>query len=244
MPDNDYRDLRESLSQARACLQDLMIMGETHIDLPASENVSNSCTLGTDAHCHLDGRACGPETLDDIRAELENCTRCPLCKGRSSIVFGQGTPRAELVFVGEAPGGEENQGGEPFTGEAGRLLDRMLFAMGLRRDEVYLCNVQKCQPPGNREPKAEEAAVCAPYLKRQLAAISPRIVVALGRFAARTMLEEETPLERLRGHWHRYEGIDLMPSFHPSHLLRNPASKHEAWEDLKMVMKKLREQGG
>ena len=157
------------------------------------------------------------------------------------MVFGVGNPRARVVFVGEAPGREEDEKGEPFVGEAGRLLDRILFAMGLTREEVYICNVEKCRPPGNRDPSPEEIAACEPFLKRQLAAIRPQLIVTLGRFAAQTLLREATPIGRLRGCWREYQGIPLMPTYHPAFLLRNPSGKREVWEDMKQVMARLRE---
>ncbi len=184
----------------------------------------------------------GGETLDDIRADLGDCQRCPLAETRDRIVFGRGNPRARVVFVGEAPGREENLQGLPFVGEAGQLLDRILFAMGLDREEVYICNVGKCRPPGNRDPLPEEVAACEPFLKRQLAAIRPQLLVALGRCSAQTLLRDRTPINRLRGHWREYEGIPLMPTFHPAYLLRNPGGKKEVWEDMKQVMQRLREE--
>jgi DNA polymerase len=144
------------------------------------------------------------------------------------------------VLVGEAPGREEDKQGMPFVGEAGRLLDRMLFAMGLGREDVYICNVLKCRPPGNRDPQSEEIAACEPFLIRQLAAIRPRVIVGMGRFAVQTLLREKQAVSRLRGQWREYEGIPLMPTYHPAYLLRNPASKREVWEDLKQVMGRLR----
>lgn len=182
---------------------------------------------------------CRPERLDEVRADLGDCQRCPLCRGRRKIVFGVGNPAAAVVFVGEAPGREEDEIGEPFVGEAGRLLDRILFAMGLERSQVYICNVIKCRPPGNRDPAPEEIAACEPFLKRQLAAIRPQLIVTLGRFATQTLLRDETPISRLRGSWREYEGIPLLPTFHPAYLLRNPAEKREVWEDMKQVMQRL-----
>ncbi|MBE0598113.1 MAG: uracil-DNA glycosylase [Desulfuromonadales bacterium] len=184
---------------------------------------------------------CRRETLEEIRAELEECRRCQLCTGRRTIVFGVGNPQARLVFVGEAPGREEDEKGEPFVGEAGRLLDRILFAMGLRREQVYICNVEKCRPPANRDPLPEEIAACEPYLQRQLAAIGPQVIVTLGKFAAQTLLRDEAPISRLRGHWRQYQGVALMPTYHPAFLLRNPAAKREVWEDMKQVLQRLRE---
>jgi DNA polymerase len=157
------------------------------------------------------------------------------------VVFGVGNPKARLVLVGEAPGREEDEKGEPFVGEAGRLLDRILFAMGLSRDEVYICNVLKCRPPNNRDPEPDEVAMCEPFLIRQLAAIRPQMIVALGRFAIQTLLQSKAPISKLRGTWQQYQGIPLMPTYHPAYLLRNPNGKREVWADMKLVVERLRE---
>jgi uracil-DNA glycosylase family 4 len=183
-------------------------------------------------------------TLDEIRRELGDCQRCKLCSTRKNIVFGSGNPRAELVFVGEGPGENEDLQGVPFVGAAGELLTKMIEAMGFRRDDVYICNVVKCRPPGNRNPEPEEIASCEPFLRAQLAAIQPKVVVALGKFAAQTLLRDSTAITRLRGNWRTYEGIQLMPTFHPAYLLRSPAEKRKAWEDLQAVMKVLGKQPG
>jgi DNA polymerase len=177
--------------------------------------------------------------LDDIRRELGDCRRCKLCDGRKQIVFGSGNPRARLVFVGEGPGAEEDVQGLPFVGAAGQLLTKMIQAMGLRRDDVYICNVVKCRPPGNRNPEPDEIAACEPFLRAQLQSIQPEVVVALGKFAAQTLLRDSTPITRLRGQWRTYQGMRLMPTFHPAYLLRNPAEKKPCWEDLKAVMAAL-----
>jgi uracil-DNA glycosylase len=176
------------------------------------------------------------KTLDDIRRELGDCRRCKLCSGRKQIVFGSGSPKARLVFVGEGPGAEEDAQGLPFVGAAGQLLTKMISAMGLRREDVYICNVVKCRPPGNRNPEPDEIAACEPFLRAQLQSIGPEVVVALGKFAAQTLLREGTPITRLRGQWRTYQGMKLMPTFHPAYLLRNPAEKKPCWEDLKAVM--------
>lgn len=178
----------------------------------------------------------GRRTLDEVRRELGDCRRCKLCAGRKQIVFGSGNPKARLVFVGEGPGAEEDAQGLPFVGAAGQLLTKMIAAMGLKRDDVYICNVVKCRPPGNRNPEPDEIAACEPFLRAQLEAIGPEVVVALGKFAAQTLLREATPITRLRGHWRTYQGMKLMPTFHPAYLLRNPAEKKPCWEDLKAVM--------
>jgi uracil-DNA glycosylase len=175
-------------------------------------------------------------TLEDIRRVLGDCRRCKLCQGRKQIVFGSGNPRARLAFVGEGPGAEEDAQGLPFVGAAGQLLTKMVQAMGLRRDDVYICNVVKCRPPGNRNPEPDEIEACEPFLRAQLQSIGPEVVVALGKFAAQTLLRESTPITRLRGQWRTYQGMKLMPTFHPAYLLRNPAEKKPCWEDLKAVM--------
>lgn len=179
------------------------------------------------------------ETLDEVRRELGECTRCKLCNGRTQIVFGSGNPKAELVFVGEGPGEEEDKQGIPFVGAAGQLLTKMIEAMKFSRDTVYICNVVKCRPPGNRNPEPEEIQSCEPFLRAQLRVIKPKVIVALGKFAAQTLLREETAITRLRGQWRQYEGIDLMPTFHPAYLLRSPDEKKKAWMDLQEVMKRL-----
>jgi len=177
--------------------------------------------------------------LQAIRADLGDCTRCKLAAGRHHLVFGVGNPKAELVFVGEGPGEEEDRQGEPFVGRAGQLLTRMIEAMGHARADVYIANVVKCRPPGNRNPEPDEIEACEPFLRAQLAVLRPRVIVALGKFAAQTLLRSTTPISRLRGRWHEYGGVKLMPTFHPAYLLRSPEEKKKAWEDLQLVMKEL-----
>ncbi|HET7787391.1 MAG TPA: uracil-DNA glycosylase [Myxococcales bacterium] len=179
------------------------------------------------------------KVLDQVREELGECTRCKLHKGRRNIVFGVGNPRARLMFVGEAPGEDEDVQGFPFVGKAGQLLTKMIEAMGLRREDVYICNTVKCRPPNNRNPEPDELLACEPFLKGQLAAVQPSAIVTLGKFAAQALLREQTPITRLRGQWREYEGIPVMPTFHPAYLLRSPGEKGKVWDDLKQVMKKL-----
>jgi DNA polymerase len=181
--------------------------------------------------------------LQAIRADLGDCTRCKLHAGRTQIVFGVGNPEARLMFVGEGPGADEDEQGEPFVGRAGQLLTQIIKAMGFAREDVYIANVVKCRPPGNRNPEPDEIAQCAPFLHAQIAAIGPRVIVALGKFAAQTLLQTETPISRLRGQFHPMGECVVMPTFHPSYLLRNPAAKREVWEDMKLVMKRLAEPG-
>jgi uracil-DNA glycosylase family 4 len=179
-------------------------------------------------------------TLAAIRAEIGDCRLCKLFKGRKQIVFGVGNPRAALMFVGEGPGEEEDRQGEPFVGRAGRLLtDIITNGMGLRRSDVYIANVVKCRPPGNRNPEPDEIAACQPFLFAQVDAVAPRVIVALGKFAAQTLLETATPISKLRGRWFSFRGRRLMPTFHPSYLLRNPADKKLVWEDIQSVMQEL-----
>jgi DNA polymerase len=182
-------------------------------------------------------------TLQVVRETLGECTRCKLHTGRKTIVFGVGNPHASLVFVGEGPGYDEDQQGEPFVGKAGQLLDRMIGAMGLERKDVYIANVVKCRPPGNRNPEPDEVAACQPFLRMQLDAIAPRIIVALGKFAAQTLLSSSAPISALRGQWHTYQGIAVMPTFHPAFLLRSPDRKRDAWNDLKLVMTEMKRLG-
>jgi uracil-DNA glycosylase family 4 len=177
--------------------------------------------------------------LDAVRTGLGECTRCKLHKTRTNIVFGVGSPEARLMFVGEAPGEDEDLQGFPFVGKAGQLLTKMIEAMGLRRDDVYICNTVKCRPPNNRNPEPDELLACEPFLKGQLGAVKPEVIVTLGKFAAQSLLRESTPITRLRGQWREYEGIPVMPTFHPAYLLRSPAEKGKVWDDLKQVMKKL-----
>jgi DNA polymerase len=181
----------------------------------------------------------GAAALQVVRDELGDCQRCKLAPKRTNIVFGVGSPDAPLVFVGEAPGADEDRTGEPFVGAAGQLLTKMIEAMGLGRQDVYICNILKCRPPGNRNPEPDEIAACEPFLKQQLAAIRPRMIVTLGKFAAQCLLRSDAPISRLRGGWKSYEGIPLMPTYHPAFLLRTPSAKREVWSDLQQVMAEL-----
>lgn len=180
------------------------------------------------------------KALRIIREDLGDCTRCVLHKqGRKQIVFGVGNPKADLMFIGEAPGADEDQQGEPFVGRAGQLLNNMIKAMGLRREEVYIANIIKCRPPGNRTPEREECETCSPFLMRQIAVIKPRVIVALGAVAAKTLLAINAPMAELRGRWYDFRGTKLAVTYHPAFLLRDPRQKKEAWKDLQRVMKKL-----
>jgi DNA polymerase len=180
------------------------------------------------------------ESLDEIRGDLGDCQRCKLAGGRKWIVFGEGDPRAKLVFVGEGPGFEEDRQGRPFVGAAGQLLTRIIEAIKLKRSQVYICNIIKCRPPDNRNPGPDEIDSCFPFLKRQIDAIRPEFICALGTVAAQTLLKTTTPISRLRGRFHDYDGIRLMPTYHPAYLLRHPDKKRDVWEDMKMLMREYR----
>jgi DNA polymerase len=182
------------------------------------------------------------EGLAAVRADIGDCTRCKLHRlGRRQIVFGVGSPTAELMFVGEAPGQEEDVQGIPFVGRAGQLLTKIIEAIDLKREDVYIANVIKCRPPENRNPEPDEVETCEPFLFRQIDIIKPKVIVALGKFGAQTLLRTLDPISRLRGRVYDYRGAKLVPTFHPAYLLRNPSSKREVWEDMKLVKRLLGE---
>jgi uracil-DNA glycosylase family 4 len=194
----------------------------------------------------IDGVVCCPApghpqfqlpTLETIWKDLKGCQRCKLHTGRTHIVFGEGNPHADLVFIGEGPGYHEDQQGKPFVGKAGELLTRIIQAIGLRREEVYITNIVKCRPPNNRNPEPDEILICKTFLRRQLEIIQPKIICALGKVAAQTLLKTAIPISRLRGRFHDYHGIKLMPTYHPAYLLRNPGGKRLVWEDMQLVQK-------
>ncbi len=177
----------------------------------------------------------GPSDLEAIRAEMGDCRRCKLHSTRTHIVFGVGDPRAKLLFVGEGPGREEDLQGEPFVGQAGQLLNKIIQAIQLRREQVYIGNIVKCRPPENRNPEPDEIRACEPFLIKQIQVIRPKLICALGTFAAQTLLKTEEKISSLRGKFHAYQGIPLMPTYHPAYLLRNPNRKREVWEDMKKI---------
>jgi DNA polymerase len=179
------------------------------------------------------------ETLDAIRADIGDCQRCKLAPTRSTIVYGSGNPKAEIVFVGEAPGYDEDQQGLPFVGAAGQLLTKIIESIGVKREDVYICNILKCRPPNNRNPEPDEVFACSPFLKRQIGAIGPKIVCCLGKFAAQTMLRSADPITRLRGRFEDVDGMRVIATFHPAYLLRSPEKKREVWEDMKQIRAEL-----
>lgn len=182
--------------------------------------------------------------LAALAAEAATCTRCRLAETRKTVVFGSGDPHAELMLIGEGPGAEEDRRGLPFVGPAGELLTRILRAIGLGREQVYIANIVKCRPPGNRDPQPDEAESCRPYLEGQIAAIRPRVIVALGRVAAQALLGNDLPLGRLRGQWYSLYGADLMVTYHPAAILRNEALKRPTWDDMQKVRDRLQERAG
>jgi len=183
----------------------------------------------------------GAISLTEIRADIGDCTRCKLHRlGRRQIVFGVGNPEADLMFVGEAPGRDEDEQGIPFVGRAGQLLTKIIEAIGLKREDVYIANVIKCRPPENRNPEPDEVDTCEPFLFQQIDTIKPKVIVALGTFAARALLRTLDPISRLRGRVYDYRGAKLIPTFHPAYLLRNPSSKREVWDDMKLARELLK----
>jgi uracil-DNA glycosylase family 4 len=256
-------EMRQTLQSLRVYLENLLDTGVDGLPLPAGEEpvsyegshegefsgagcvADRGNIIEEPSGEYLPEHSC-PETaavspaesLDDIMQELGNCGRCSLGGSRKNLVFGVGNPQADLVFVGEAPGRDEDIQGIPFVGRAGELLTSMILRMGFKREDVYICNVLKCRPPNNRDPLPSEIETCHPYLLRQLKSISPKVIVALGTFAAQTLLQTKEPISRLRGRFHDYHGIPLMPTFHPSFLLRNgPEMRWVVWEDMVQVLK-------
>ncbi|MDY0042074.1 MAG: uracil-DNA glycosylase [Desulforhabdus sp.] len=200
-----------------AGLETMPAKGPSHIGQPATEHENS-----------VDGE----KVLSSIQRDLGDCTRCRLHRTRTRIVFGEGSVGASIVFVGEGPGFEEDQQGRPFVGRAGKLLDKMIRALGLAREQVYICNMVKCRPPDNRTPNSDEIEVCSPFLVKQIEAIRPQVICALGACSAQNLLHSTSPISRLRGKIHHWRGIPLVATFHPAYLLRNPAQKSAAWHDL------------
>ena len=213
---------------------------ETSSAVAVEQNAENTETASQMPRATSPSAVDRPTALRLIREEIGDCTRCRLHKqGRKQIVFGVGDPNAELMFIGEAPGADEDEQGQPFVGRAGQLLNNMIKAMGLRREDVYIANIIKCRPPGNRTPERDECDTCSPFLMQQIKVISPKAIVALGAVAAKTLLAVNAPMSELRGHWYDFRGTKLAVTYHPAFLLRDPRQKKEAWKDLQMVMKEL-----
>jgi len=242
MPDKLYQECRAVITGCRALFENLLESGVVQVPLDVSKkSILNSVTEVEPTTQPPAPEPTAEETLAEIQCELAGCLRCGLGPQRHQLVFGSGNPNARLVLIGDAPGFEEDAEGVPFVGEAGQLLDRLLFAMKLSRKDVYLCNIVKCHPSAEPGPQKEDFATCEPFLKRQLNAVSPEMILALGSFSAQSLLKSAEPMGRLRGRWQTYAGIPLMPTFDPAYLLQNPAAKHQVWEDIKQVMHRLQE---
>ncbi|MFQ5840241.1 MAG: uracil-DNA glycosylase [Candidatus Methylomirabilales bacterium] len=233
MPDDLRSEAAALVRQARRLLEAQAQLGLDFVPKGAPPQVSSP---PSERELLLSGKL----PLPEIREVLGECTRCKLHTGRTKIVFGTGSPQAALVFVGEGPGAEEDAQGIPFVGRAGQLLTRMIEAIGLTRQEVYICNIIKCRPPQNRTPEPEEVAACEPFLIAQLLAIRPKLICALGGPAAQTLLRTKEAISKLRGRFHSYHGIPLLPTFHPAYLLRNQREKKTAWQDLQLLQKEYR----
>ena len=238
---NYYRDLgvydfyRRPLQAANARASEAagLVVEQSGAAATFSENISSMAKSNQ-------GKADPASALRLIREDIGDCTRCRLHKqGRKQIVFGVGNPKAELMFIGEAPGADEDQQGEPFVGRAGQLLNNMIKAMGLRREDVYIANIIKCRPPNNRTPERDECDTCSPFLFRQIEVIKPKVIVALGAVAAKTLLAVNSSMAELRGRWYDFRNTKLAVTYHPAYLLRDPRQKKETWKDLQMVMKDL-----
>jgi DNA polymerase len=240
------RELRRSVTRyttAGAWSAPGAVTARPAVALPVVRDPEEASRLGIVVPPPDDAPVLRRVSLADIRADLGECTRCKLHGTRNKIVFGNGAEDASLMFVGEAPGADEDRIGDPFVGRAGELLDRMIAAMGWSRETVYVSNVLQCRPPGNRTPEPAEVASCQPFLWAKIGVIRPRVVVALGRPAANTLLGRDAPISALRGRFHDHRGVKVMPTFHPAFLLRNEERKRDAWSDLKMVMAELERLG-
>jgi len=219
----------------------LMLNRESAIELTKEYFIQQSELYGKEFYVDLDfsisEKSDGPKTLSEFNHEIQNCQKCQLSKSRNHVVFGVGNPQANLMCVGEAPGYEEDKQGEPFVGAAGQLLDKILAAIGFNREEVYIANIVKCRPPGNRDPESEEVAECLPFLKKQITMIQPKIILALGRVAARNLLSTQESLSSLRGTVQHFENIQVIVTYHPAALLRNPQWKRQTWQDVQNLRK-------
>ncbi|MBX3028087.1 uracil-DNA glycosylase [bacterium] len=251
MPDTDPQaellaalaDLRAQLEWQRDCGLPWLpvgLAGERARPAAAAAMMPSRAPAPPAAPATMDPGLAAAGSLEALRGHIGDCRRCKLAGGRINLVFGVGAANADLMFVGEGPGQDEDVRGEPFVGRAGQLLTEIITkGMKLRREDVYIANVVKCRPPNNRNPEADEIASCMPFLQRQVELVAPRVIVALGTFAAQTLLGVKTPITRMRGVWHDYRGIRVMPTFHPAYLLRTPGDKRLVWADIKLVMAEL-----
>lgn len=215
-------------------------IGYTHLDLTSAVPASAEAGLQSAVPAtSVAARSYSAMSLEELVAEAHNCDRCRLAGSRTNVVFGVGNPNADLMFVGEAPGRDEDERGEPFVGKAGQLLTDIIKAMKLTRDDVYIANVIKCRPPENRNPEPDELEQCRPFIRQQVALVKPKVIVTLGKFGLQSLTEKAYAISNIRGEWLEYEGIRLMPTYHPAYLLRTPAAKKDVWNDMKKVMAEL-----
>lgn len=239
-------EVRELITETKKQLEHLRALGIENIRLnpcPADQPVQRPHDVKPETRISLfedpepapEKLTPSAETFEQIHAEIGNCTRCPLHEGRTHVVHTEGNRKARLMFVGEAPGADEDAQARPFVGRAGQLLTKIIEAIGLKREQVLIGNVNRCRPPGNRAPMPDEAATCKPFLEREIAIVQPEVIVVLGNTAMKNLLDTREGITRARGRFHEYKGIKVMPTFHPAYLLRDPSKKRETWEDLKMV---------
>jgi DNA polymerase len=243
VPSDEREELREIAVALRRHLKTRAGAGVVALPRPAAPKTisPSSPPAGNLSDGPGDPSVGASNSLEELRAAIGDCRRCKLWSGRTNLVFGVGNPRAKVMFVGEGPGRDEDLKGEPFVGRAGQLLtDIITKGMKLRREDVYIANVVKCRPPNNRDPEPDEVEACEPFLKKQVDLVRPKVIVALGKFAVQCLLRSKQPITRLRGQWHEYEGIRLMPTFHPAYLLRNPGDKKLVWEDIQKVIEALK----
>ncbi len=219
-------------------LELLRELGYTHLDLVGGWQLAVGRGAAEDAPANRQLPTANSD-FDALRAQADACTKCRLAGARKNVVFGVGNPNADLMFIGEAPGRDEDIQGEPFVGRAGQLLTDIIKAMKLTRDDVYIANVIKCRPPKNRNPEPDELDACRPFIRRQVELIQPKVIVTLGRFGLQSLTEKGYGISSVRGQWLDYNGIKLMPTYHPAYLLRNPAAKKDVWQDMKKVMAEL-----
>ena len=246
---NIYEMLRRALtSQIEMGMSDIIIRKKAKQQVELNNDVQSFMQNETSKVVSVKDLFGGPMThnqtptyssIESHRQDICNCQLCPLGKTRNKFVYGTGNPNADLMFVGEAPGADEDRLGEPFVGRAGQLLDKILAAMQLSRNHIYIANILKCRPPNNRDPQPDEMELCSPYLHEQIRLIKPKLICALGRISAQSLLKTTTPLGKLRKNWHTYEGVPLLVTYHPAALLRFPAYKRDTWEDMQMLKARL-----
>ena len=239
--------MNDLINQTIAALEEMKRNGVTHVEVSketlealGKSGVAAAVPSGKVVSARSDGTAASASELASIEARAKACTKCAeLSRCRHSVVFGVGSASAEIMFIGEAPGADEDAQGIPFVGRAGQLLTKIVEAMGYRREDVYIANIIKCRPPQNRTPEPDEVANCLPYVLSQIELIQPKVIVALGATALRALLDVHLGITKMRGHWYTFRDIPIMPTFHPAYLLRNPAAKREVWDDMKAVLDKL-----